>query len=67
MEKHKTELSLNKNFTFSTKFGISSPTFAGFFVCGMMENFKYPALFGTRDISFNIKLTTKVVLCGESL
>jgi len=27
MEKNKTELSLNKNFTFSTKFGISSPTF----------------------------------------
>ena len=40
MEKHKTELSLNKNFTFSTKFGISSPTFVGFFVCGMMGRFE---------------------------
>jgi len=26
-----------------------------------MGNFDYPALFGTGDISFNIKLTTKVV------
>ena len=41
MEKNKTELSLNKNFTFSTKFGISSPTFVGFFVCGMMGRFGY--------------------------
>jgi hypothetical protein len=32
-----------------------------------MGNFEYPALFGTGDISFNIKLITKVVLCGESL
>ena len=36
-----------------------------FFVCGMMENFEYPALFGTRDISFNIKLTTKATLCSD--
>ena len=35
MEKNKTELSLNKNFTFSTKFGISSPTFSwGFLFVG---------------------------------
>jgi hypothetical protein len=33
----------------------------------MMGNFDYPALFGTGDISFNIKLTTKAMLCGESL
>jgi len=37
----------------------------GFFVCGMMGNFEYPALFGTGDISFNIKLTTKVMLCSD--
>jgi len=36
-----------------------------FFVCGMMENFEYPALFGTRDISFNIKLTTKAMFCSD--
>jgi len=30
-----------------------------------MENFEYPALFGTRDISFNIKLTTKHRFCCE--
>jgi len=36
-----------------------------FFVCGMMGNFEYPALFGTRDISFNIKLTTKAMLCSD--
>ena len=29
----------------------------GFFVCEMMGNFEYPALFGTGDISFNIKFT----------
>ena len=39
MEKHKTKLSLNKNFTFSTKFGISSPTFVRFFVTWMMGRF----------------------------
>ena len=37
----------------------------GFFVSGMMGRFGYPALFGTRDISFNIKLTTKVTLCSD--
>jgi len=45
----------------------SRTKFVGFFVCGMMGRFGYPGLFGTRDISFNIKLTTKGVLCGESL
>ena len=30
-----------------------------------MGNFEYPALFGTRDISFNIKLTTKVMFCSD--
>jgi hypothetical protein len=34
-------------------------------VCGMMGNFEYPALFGTGDISFNIKLTTKAMLCSD--
>jgi len=38
---------------------------SGVFVCGMMGNFDYPALFGTGDISFNIKLTTKVTLCSD--
>ena len=36
-----------------------------FFVCGLMGNFEYPALFGTRDISFDIKLTTKVMFCSD--
>jgi len=30
-----------------------------------MGNFEYSALFGTRDISFNIKLTTKDILCSD--
>jgi hypothetical protein len=31
----------------------------------MMGNFEYSALSGTRDISFNIKLTTKVMFCSD--
>jgi len=34
-------------------------------VCGGMGNFEYSALFGTGDISFDIKLTTKVMLCSD--
>ena len=30
-----------------------------------MGNFEYSALFGTRDIRFNIKLTTKVMFCSD--
>ena len=38
---------------------------AGFFICGRMGNFEYSAIFGTKDISFNIKLTTKDTLCSD--